>query len=152
MRTARAAAPNLLEKLRSREAQARGLTLAYAPATLARNTMLYWLARAAKQARDAAGRKQVHIAASIDRDQSVVYRFEQGTAWPRNPDLLVSGYADDLDVPPIEIWKQAITLWEADALSPADVAAAEEAARAAEEAARASAEQRRASGRRRKPK
>jgi hypothetical protein len=94
--------------------------------------MLYWLAQAAKQAREAAERKQVHVAASADRDQSSIYRFEQARTWPRDPDAIIGAYADDLDVDPVEIWATAVELWRAwaAALSPE-----ERAAQAAEAAA-----------------
>lgn len=73
--------------------------------------MLHWLAQAARKARETAGRKQVHVAASADKDQSSIYRFEQGEGWPRDTDLIVAAYADDLDCDPIEIWEQAISMW-----------------------------------------
>lgn len=103
--------PDLLEVLRSRTEQARAMRDTYRPAHMAQDTMLYWLAKVAKDAREAAGRKQVHIAAEIDRDQSAVYRFEQGLAWPRDVDLLVAGYAADLDISPMDIWDKALQMW-----------------------------------------
>lgn len=74
--------------------------------------MLYWLATAAKQLREEAGRKQVHIAASLSTDQSSIYRFERTDTWTRDPDLLIAAYADDLDIEdPREIWELALTMW-----------------------------------------
>lgn len=73
--------------------------------------MVYWLAKAARQARQEAGRKQVHIAASIDRDQSMIARFERGSAWPRDVDRIVAGYADDLGITEIALWERALALW-----------------------------------------
>lgn len=85
----------------------------------AENSMLFWLARAAKELREAADRKQVHIAASIDKDQSTIYRFEQARAWPRQADLIVAGYADDLDIDDARtIWRRALELWEAEGNAP----------------------------------
>lgn len=73
--------------------------------------MIFWLARAAKEIRDQQERKQVHIAAAIDVDQSTVNRFEQGENWPRDPDLLVRGYAEDLDIDPQDLWAEALKMW-----------------------------------------
>lgn len=76
--------------------------------------MLFWLARACTSARKAAGRRQVHVAASANVDQSTIGRFEKGNAWPRHTDRVVAAYADDLDVHPIELWQEALRLWRAD--------------------------------------
>lgn len=73
--------------------------------------MLYWIARTCREARIAARRKQVHIGASADMDQSTINRFEKGIAWPRNPDLLVDAYAHDLDVPAHVLWRRALEAW-----------------------------------------
>jgi len=80
----------------------------------ASGTMLYWLKRAAKELRAEAGRKQVHVAASMDADQSTVWRFENDEGWPRNPDVFIAAYADDLGVTAFDIWSHALELWEAD--------------------------------------
>ena len=78
--------------------------------------MRYWLARAAKQAREAAGPvKQVRIAAAADKDQSTIYRFEKPeepqTSWPQETDLYVAAYAEELGIEPIELWEQALRMW-----------------------------------------
>lgn len=79
---------------------------------MAEDTFIYWLARAAKQLREDADRKQVHIAAAMSIDQSSIYRFEQGRNWPRDPDLVIAAYADDLDLDdPRQIWDLALTMW-----------------------------------------
>ena len=72
---------------------------------------MFWLAVAAKELREAAGRKQVHIAASMSKDQSTVYRFEQGGSVPRELDVFVAAYADDLDIKPSQVWARALELW-----------------------------------------
>lgn len=97
--------------LRKRRTQAQEVKAAYCAPTVSEDTMLYWLARAAKELRIAAGRKQVHVAASIDKDQSTIWRFEKGEGWPRETDLFVAGYADDLDIEPIDIWARALDMW-----------------------------------------
>ena len=74
-------------------------------------TMVHWLAVAAKELREAAGRKTVHVAASMSKDQSTVYRFEQGNTSPNEIDIFIAAYADDLDIKPSEIWERALQLW-----------------------------------------
>jgi hypothetical protein len=71
-------------------------------------TMIHYLAEVAKEARERAERKQVHIAAQMSADQSRIYRFEQGDRWPRDVEKIVSAYADDLDIEPAVIWDEAV--------------------------------------------
>jgi hypothetical protein len=73
--------------------------------------MLYWLSLAAKQMREEADRLQVHVAASLSKNQSTIARFEDAQGWPRNVDLTVAAYADDLGVHPRELWARALELW-----------------------------------------
>lgn len=78
------------------------------------DTMIYWLARAARELREGAEppRKQVHVAAALSIDQSTVYRFEQGESWPRQTDAVVAAYAEDLDIDDArEIWELALRMW-----------------------------------------
>lgn len=84
--------------------------------------MLFWLAQAAREARNAAGRRQVHVAASTIKgvDQSTIARFEKHTAWPRDPDATIRAYADDLDVAPVELWSAALEMWRAFEAMPPD--------------------------------
>ena len=112
MLSATAPAPvSLLDVLREREAQAHRHGASYLAPVADTDSMLFWLARAASAAREAAGRKQVHVAASADLDQSSIARFEKGISWPRQPDTIVGAYAEDLDVSPIQLWEQALQLW-----------------------------------------
>jgi hypothetical protein len=78
-----------------------------------RDSMLPFLAAAAVELRTAAERKQVHVAASADLDQSTIWRFERGESWPRDPDQIIRAYADDLGVTAEEIWARGLGLWEA---------------------------------------
>lgn len=104
--------PSLREILYDRRTQAQAREDAYAPGSMsAEGTMTFWLATAAKELREAAGRKQVHIAATMNKDQSTVYRFEQGETIPRELNLFVAAYADDLDITAIQIWERALELW-----------------------------------------
>lgn len=81
--------------------------------------MLHWVARAARRLREQAGRKQVHIAAALDRDQSTIYRFEQNGlpdgpffGWPGETDAYLAAYADDLGIDDVKlIWALALDMW-----------------------------------------
>lgn len=74
--------------------------------------MRYWLAYTVKSLREAAGRKLSHVAASADRDQSTIYRFERGTmTFPSETDHIIAAYADDLDIEPYVIWQLAVDNW-----------------------------------------
>lgn len=100
-------------------ASAAALTAPTMPPAMAADTMIFWLAQAAKELREAKQRKQVHIAATINRDQSTIYRFEYGDAWPRQIDLIIAGYADDLDIDDARvIWRKALEMWEAQGKAP----------------------------------
>lgn len=78
------------------------------------NTMLYWLANAARGYRLEADPpvKQVRIAAAADTDQSTVFRFEQSGVWPRDLDVMLAAYAEALDLgDPRAIWDRALASW-----------------------------------------
>ena len=116
--------PDLLGVLRLRQSQAEDARDCHAHAVASPDAMLYWLAAAAKELREAAGRKQVHIAAEADRDQSTIYRFESAEGWPRITDRIVAAYAADLDITPLDIWQLALQRWsEHQAKSPTELAA-----------------------------
>jgi len=66
------------------------------------------LAATVKEARIASGRKNSHFAAAANADQSTMTRFEQGRAWPRDPDSIVRGYATVLGVQPADLWCEAL--------------------------------------------
>jgi len=78
-----------------------------------RDSMLPFLAAAAVELRTAAERKQVHVAASADLDQSTIWRFERGESWPRDPDQIIRAYAEDLGITAEAIWARGLGLWEA---------------------------------------
>jgi hypothetical protein len=94
-----------------RGAQARRKPRTYDARRVAEGTLIYWLKRAAQELREDHERKQVHIAAAMDADQSTIWRFEHDPGWPKNPDLTVAAYAEDLDITPIELWERALALW-----------------------------------------
>jgi predicted transcriptional regulator len=73
--------------------------------------LLPWLGRACRTAREEANVKQVRIAAAIDVNQATIARFEDGTAWPRNPEALLMAYANELDMDVRLLWLHAFVLW-----------------------------------------
>lgn len=82
------------------------------------DTMLHWLAAAARDAREAQGRKQVHVAASLGLNQETIGRFERARTWPRDPDAIIAAYADDLGIEPIDLWEDALRRWRAASAGP----------------------------------
>lgn len=84
--------------------------------------MMRHLAAAAKSARVERGLNQSRIAAALGeggRNQTGVTRFE-GMARTKDYDEMIGAYADELGIHPIEIWKRAITAWEADLAAEAE--------------------------------
>ena len=73
--------------------------------------LLPWLGRACRTAREEAGVKQVRIAAAIDVNQATIARFEDGLAWPRNPEELLMAYASELVMDVRLLWVHAFVLW-----------------------------------------
>jgi predicted transcriptional regulator len=73
--------------------------------------LLPWLGRAARQAREERGVKQVKIAAEIEVNQATIARFEDGTAWPRQPEEVLLAYASVLDMDVRLLWLHAFVLW-----------------------------------------
>jgi len=117
---------DLFDTLRTREAQARAFGARHLVPVADTDSMLYWLALAAKQAREARERIHVHIAARAGKgvDQSTISRFENHTAWPDKLETILDGYAEDLDVDQFDIWAAAVELWrQYRALSPSERAA-----------------------------
>lgn len=104
---------SLLDVLRERQAQAQAHGVTYGAPVADTDSMLFWLSRALTDARKAAERKQVHVAASASVDQSTLARFEKGISWPRNPETFVDAYADDLGISAIDLWEEAIRQWRA---------------------------------------
>lgn len=116
---------SLFDVLRERQAQAQRFGAAYGAPVADTDSMLFWLSRALSTAREAADRKQVHVAASASVDQSSVARLEKGISWPRDPERFVNAYADDLDIDSIDLWEEAVRQWrahrEGGAGDPADI-------------------------------
>lgn len=111
--------------------------------------MLYWLCTTCYEARIDANTKAVRVAASVKPagvTDATIVRFERATAWPRNADAIISAYADELDMQPIELWARALARWQAHLEAQgATTDPREEAAAEAERAAGRKRERRRAS-------
>jgi transcriptional regulator with XRE-family HTH domain len=73
--------------------------------------LLPWLGRAARQAREDRGVVQVRIAAAIEVNQATIARFEEGIAWPRQPEEVLAAYASELDMDVRLLWLHAFVLW-----------------------------------------
>src|SRR5262245_52601654 len=73
--------------------------------------LLPWLGRACRQAREEHNVKQVRIAAAIDVNQATIARFEEGVAWPRNPEEVLMAYANELFMDVRLLWVHAFVLW-----------------------------------------
>lgn len=87
--------------------------------------MAHWLGIAAGELRRRAGRKQVHVAAAANLDQSTIWRFEHGEnkGFPSNVDSIVDAYASDLDLDAAEVWALGVELWrQSRRVTPAEVA------------------------------
>jgi len=73
--------------------------------------LLPWLGTACRQAREEHNVKQVRIAAAIDVNQATIARFEDGVAWPRNPEDVLMAYAYELFMDVRLLWVHAFVLW-----------------------------------------
>ena len=72
---------------------------------------LPWLGRACREARAESKVVQVKIAAAIEVNQATIARFEDGTAWPRRPEVVLMAYADELEMDVRLLWLHAFVLW-----------------------------------------
>ena len=62
-------------------------------------------------AREERGVVQVKIAAAIQVNQATIARFEDGIAWPRQPEEVLMAYASELDMDVRLLWLHAFVLW-----------------------------------------
>ena len=83
-----------------------GMNAAEAPRPL-----LPWLGRACRTAREDRNVKQVKIAAAIEVNQATIARFEDGIAWPRQPEEILMAYASELETDVRLLWLHAFILW-----------------------------------------
>ena len=54
---------------------------------------------------------QVKIAAEIEVNQATIARFEDGIAWPRQPEEVLMAYASVLEMDVRLLWVHAFVLW-----------------------------------------
>ena len=73
--------------------------------------LLPWLGRACREAREERNVVQVKIAAAIEVNQATIARFEDGIAWPRQPEELLMAYSSELDMDVRLLWLHAFVLW-----------------------------------------
>ena len=64
-----------------------------------------------RQAREERGVVQVKIAAAIEVNQATIARFEDGIAWPRQPEEVLMAYASELDMDVRLLWLHAFVPW-----------------------------------------
>src|SRR3954453_14456243 len=72
---------------------------------------LRWIGRACRRAREERGVVQVEVAAAIKVNQATIARFEDGTAWPRRPEEVLTAYARELKLDVRLLWLHALVLW-----------------------------------------
>jgi lambda repressor-like predicted transcriptional regulator len=70
-----------------------------------------WLARTARELRQARGLKLLDIATRAGVAENTVHRFERWPGWRRDTDLIVAAYAHELGVEPAEVWAAALDSW-----------------------------------------
>jgi Helix-turn-helix len=71
--------------------------------------MLEALARVCRQRRRLHEHSQADVAERAGVSRSVINEFEAARTWPRDPDRLVNGYADDADDAAAQLWITAAT-------------------------------------------
>ena len=54
---------------------------------------------------------QVQIAAAMRVNQATIARFEDGTAWPRRPEDVLTAYAGELGMDVRVLWLHGFVLW-----------------------------------------
>lgn len=72
--------------------------------------MIEFLSQVAKNARKQDRGKAGRVAVAARVDQSTLYRFERGN-WPANADQVIEGYAAELGIDPITLWRRAMEKW-----------------------------------------
>jgi hypothetical protein len=122
------ASGSLLSDLSTHKTQARLPADRHLALVPDQNSMIYWLAYVCRTARVNAEPKLKHVEIAVAArqfaarreavDQSTVSRFEKGMTWPRNADVIVAAYADELrhrghDVEAADLWAEALRLWRA---------------------------------------
>ena len=76
-----------------------------------REPIIKTLGAVARELREEHDVLAVEIGARIRRTEGVISRFERGETTPRDLDLMVQGYADELGMAPEDIWQRALQRW-----------------------------------------
>lgn len=69
--------------------------------------MLQALARVAREARLAAGLRQLDIATAAGVSHEMISRLERAQSWPKDPDKIVAAYEQECGLSGGELWKRA---------------------------------------------
>jgi hypothetical protein len=77
-------------------------------------SLLWHLARHARDLRHKAHAKPIDIAVLARVDLSTVYRFEGVKGWPRSIEALIVAYGMVSGIRPVDIWQTALDGWERD--------------------------------------
>jgi predicted transcriptional regulator len=69
--------------------------------------MLQQLARVAREARLAAGLRQLDIATAAGVSHETISHLERADGWPLDPDRIIGAYEQECDLQQGELWKRA---------------------------------------------
>ena len=62
----------------------------------------------AREAREAAGLRQIDIAVAAGVSHAVVSNLERAVRWPRDPDQIVAAYETECGLERDELWRRAV--------------------------------------------
>lgn len=74
--------------------------------------MLPHLGAAAKAIRRRHRVRQIDVALRLGVSESTISHFERGLHWPQSPDITIQAYADELDLEPADLWREALRRWD----------------------------------------
>jgi plasmid maintenance system antidote protein VapI/DNA-binding XRE family transcriptional regulator len=74
--------------------------------------LLPHLGRAVREARREAGCTLAQVAAELGVHESTPSRFENGVAWPANPDAAINAYSRATGVSVADLWLRAVEAWD----------------------------------------
>lgn len=72
--------------------------------------MLQQLARVAREARLAAGLRQLDVATAAGVSHETISHLERADGWPLDPDKIVDAYEQECGLSDGELWKRASAL------------------------------------------
>jgi DNA-binding XRE family transcriptional regulator len=74
--------------------------------------MIQCLGEVAREARVEAKCPRLRLANALGVDPSTIIRFEQGKRWPRDPESVVTAYAECCGVDQLDLWRRAVACLE----------------------------------------